>query len=37
MTAFTVWKFEDPEGAAHAASLLKDAEQDGLVRSSTTR
>ena len=32
MTAFTVWKFEDPEGAQRAASVLKDAEDDGLVK-----
>ena len=32
MTTFTVWKFEDPEGAAHAATVLKDAEADGLVK-----
>ena len=32
MTTFTVWKFDDPEGAAHAASVLKDAESDGLVK-----
>jgi uncharacterized membrane protein len=32
MTTFTVWKFEDPEGAARAASVLKDAEADGLVK-----
>ena len=32
MTTFTVWKFEDPEGAAHAATLLKNAEEDGLVK-----
>ena len=32
MTTFTVWKFESPEGAAHAASVLKDAEADGLVK-----
>ena len=31
MTAFTVWKFEDPDGAAHAATALKTAETDGLV------
>jgi len=31
MTTFTVWKFEDPEGAAHAALMLKNAEDDGLV------
>ena len=32
MTTFTVWKFETPEGAAHAASVLEDAERDGLVK-----
>jgi len=32
MTTFTVWKFEDPEGAKHAASLLQSAEADGLVK-----
>jgi uncharacterized membrane protein len=32
MTAFTVWKFEDPEGAEHAASILKNAEADRLVK-----
>jgi uncharacterized membrane protein len=32
MTTFTVWKFKDPEGAAHAASVLKDAQADGLVK-----
>ena len=32
MTAFTVWKFDDPGGADHAASLLKDAESDRLVK-----
>jgi len=31
MTAFTVWKFEDPEAAARAATALKTAETDGLV------
>jgi uncharacterized membrane protein len=31
MTTFTVWKFEKPDGADHAASLLKNAEADGLV------
>ena len=31
MTTFTVWKFEDPEGAKRAASLLKNAEEEGLV------
>ena len=32
MTTFTVWKFDDPKGAKHAAGVLKDAERDGLVR-----
>ena len=32
MTAFTVWKFEGPEDAAHAASVLKGCERDGLVK-----
>ena len=32
MTTFTVWKFETPDGAAHAAQVLKDAEADGLVK-----
>ena len=31
MTTFTVWKFEEPDGAAHAESLLKTAADDGLV------
>ena len=31
MTTFTVWKFEDPDGAEHAAKTLKAAEADGLV------
>jgi uncharacterized membrane protein len=31
MTTFTVWKFDNPDGAARAASVLKDAESDGLV------
>src|SRR6476659_7918187 len=31
VTTFTVWKFEEPDGAAHAESLLKTAEADGLV------
>ena len=31
MTTFTVWKFEDPDGAAHAATLLRGAETDKLV------
>ena len=32
MTTFTVWKFESPDGAEHAAQVLKDAEADGLVK-----
>lgn len=32
MTAFTAWKFDTPEGAAHAASLLEDAQDDGLIQ-----
>jgi uncharacterized membrane protein len=31
MTTFTVWKFEDPDGAARAESSLKSAAADGLV------
>jgi|SRR3954452_22021487 uncharacterized membrane protein len=31
MTTFTVWKFENPEGAANAARVLEDAQRDGLV------
>jgi uncharacterized membrane protein len=32
MTAFTVWKFDTPEGADHAVTLLKDAEDEQLVK-----
>ena len=32
MTTFTVWKFEDPEGAVHAERVLKDAQDEGLVK-----
>jgi uncharacterized membrane protein len=32
MTAFTVWKFDSPEGAEHAVSVLKGCERDGLVK-----
>jgi uncharacterized membrane protein len=32
MTAFTVWKFDDPSEADRAAHILKNAEQDGLVK-----
>ncbi|GAA4731411.1 DUF1269 domain-containing protein [Nocardioides endophyticus] len=31
MTTFTVWKFEDPDGASRAESSLKSAAADGLV------
>jgi uncharacterized membrane protein len=32
MTTFTVWKFDNPEGAHRASETLKDAEADGLVK-----
>jgi len=32
MTTFIVWKFDDPDSAEHAASVLKDAAEDGLVK-----
>jgi uncharacterized membrane protein len=32
MTTFTVWKFEDPDGADHAAAVLKDAAAEKLVK-----
>lgn len=32
MTAFTVWKYGDADGAAHASALLEQAEEDGLVK-----
>jgi len=32
MTTFSVWKFDQPEGAEHAASILKDAAAEGLVK-----
>jgi uncharacterized membrane protein len=32
MTTFTVWKYDDPQGAEHAASLLKQAANEGLVK-----
>jgi uncharacterized membrane protein len=32
MTTFTVWKFDDPQGAEHAATTLQKAEADGLVK-----
>ncbi len=32
MTTFTVWKFEDPQGAAEADAVLRQAARDGLVK-----
>jgi uncharacterized membrane protein len=32
MTTFSVWKFDDADGAARAVKLLKDATSDGLVK-----
>lgn len=32
MTTFTVWKFDNPEGAEQAKDALKQAERDGLVK-----
>jgi uncharacterized membrane protein len=32
MTTFTVWKFDTPDGAAQAVSILKDAEADRLIK-----
>jgi uncharacterized membrane protein len=32
LTAFTVWKFDTPEGAGRAASVLGDAADEGLVK-----
>lgn len=32
MTTFTVWKFDDPDGAGRAASNLKRAASDGLIK-----
>ena len=31
MATFTVWKFDEPEGADRAAGILKTAESDGLI------
>ena len=31
MTTFTVWKFDEPDGAEHSASILKRASSEGLV------
>jgi uncharacterized membrane protein len=32
MTAFTVWKFDTPDGADRAAGVMEGAEADGLVK-----
>ena len=32
MATFTVWKFDEPDAAGRAASILQDAESDGLVQ-----
>ena len=32
MTTFTVWKFDDPDGADRAATVLKDAAAEKLVK-----
>jgi len=32
MTAFTVWKFDGPDGAEHAASVLKECERKGWIK-----
>jgi len=32
MTTFTVWKFDDPGGADQAATILKQAQAEGLVK-----
>jgi uncharacterized membrane protein len=32
MSTFTVWKFDDPDGAERMMKVLKDAEADGLVK-----
>jgi uncharacterized membrane protein len=32
MTTFTVWKFDDPEGARQAESILEGAERDSIVK-----
>lgn len=31
MTTFTVWKFDDPDGAEHAATILKSVESERLI------
>ena len=32
MTTFTVWKFDDPDGAERAMKILQESQADGLVK-----
>ena len=32
MTTFTVWKFDEPDGASRAEGILRTAEADGLIK-----
>ncbi len=32
MTTFTVWKFENPDGAEHASDVLRDCERQGMIK-----
>jgi uncharacterized membrane protein len=32
MTTFTVWKYDDPDGAEQAASILRGAASDGIIK-----
>jgi uncharacterized membrane protein len=32
MTTFTVWKFDDPDGADRTVEILKNAQADGIVK-----
>jgi uncharacterized membrane protein len=32
MTTFTVWKFDDPNGADRTVEILKNAQDDGLIK-----
>ncbi len=32
MATFTVWKFDEPDGASRAYGILKSAESDGLIK-----
>jgi uncharacterized membrane protein len=32
MATFTVWKFDDPEGAEHGSDILKDCAREGLIK-----